>query len=72
MDSMTIFEIVLAIVLALVAALAALYSYAYLNHAREKDIRLSELIRVWIVFNFFLIYYMILLVPIDIMLSSSK
>jgi len=72
MDLMSIFEIILAIVFAAVAALGALYSYAYLNHAREKDIAFSELIRVWIVFNIFLIYYMILLVPIDIMLNSGK
>lgn len=69
---MTIFEIILAIVLALAAALGALYSYAYLNHAREKNIVFSELIRVWIVFNIFLIFYIILLVPIDIMLNSGK
>ena len=63
---------ILMIITGIVALIFSLYAYAYLHNPLEKDVLLSEALRTLIVINFAVIFFIIFLVPVDILTKGNK
>ena len=69
---MTILGILLMIIMAMAAMIISLYAYAYLHYPREKDMLFSETLRTLIVINIALIFFLVFLIPIDILAQGTE